>query len=276
MNTATVLVPAFETAMTEISHDLIEAIADHPGDAPARRLARQQVVADTMMSLEPQTPMETILAGHCLVFDHLILESAHQLLNCQEERIRLRIRPQVCASARMFLAELATFEKWHDRSMDRLAAEQRIETRLVQPARPAAVAQARSPEPARVAATAPDQRGQAAQPTIAANKLPAGAAEMSSPGARGPGASNPSPRPVPASTATQIRPGGPLAAERERAVILARPGQTAAAMNGELFALVHEAGLARERQRNSDALAAGGIRAEDAAETVPATATKVE
>jgi hypothetical protein len=224
MNTATV--PTFNASMTEISQDLIAAIAEHPGDSPARRVFRQQVVADTMMSLEPQTPMETILAGHCLVFDHLILESAHQLLNCQEERIRLRIRPQVCASARMFLAELATFERWHARSMDRLTAEQKIETRVVQPAQRAAVQ-----SPARPATEVGVPTASA--PSATAIREPAGAA------------------------AAQIRPDSPLAAERERAMVLAKRGQTAATVDEELHTLIHGAGLTRAEQPRSDALAAG-------------------
>jgi hypothetical protein len=261
----TVLVPAFDTAMTEISRDLIAAVAEHPGDSPARRLERQQAVADTMMSLEPQTPIETILAGHCLVFDHLILESAHHLLNCEEEKIRLRIRPQICASARMFLAELEKFEQRNTRSMVRLAAEQRIETRLVQPAqRAAAQASTQPAEPARAAP--PDQSGKATQPPAAANQPPPERQEISSPEVPAAKSSDPSPDPDREHAEAQINPDSPLAAERERAMIPARSGQSAATSGEQLLALIHEAGLARTNQRNSDALAGGGNGADDATE----------
>jgi hypothetical protein len=275
-------IPVFNVAMTEICHDVIAAVAEHPGDSPARRAIRQQAVADTMVSLEPHTPMESILAGHCLVFDHLIRESAHQLLNCQEERIRLRVRPQVCGSARMFLAALEKFEQWHARTTDQLVAETAIETRAAQPARRAAPpAQTRSAEPARAEAAAPgaivapDQRGQATRARAEVNQPPPESQAMSSPEA-----SNPSPGRVgehaDAATA-QIRPDSPFAAERELAMALARPGLTTAAMNEHLLAAFRDAipaeELARARQLHANALAPGGNRAQDTAETNSSTAT---
>jgi len=124
MNTAT-NDPAhpFHATMTEICKGTIATVADLPGDSPARRALRQQTVADTMVSFQPHNPLETILAGQCVVFDHLVHEAARELLRGQAELLKLRARPQICASAKIFLAGLEKFEQLQARSAASLASE---------------------------------------------------------------------------------------------------------------------------------------------------------
>src|ERR1700692_1106351 len=102
------------TAMGEITRAVIETVADRPGDSPARRLAppptppagrppRQQTTASTMMSFLPRDPVETMLAGQCVIFDHLLRDGAHDTLRGQQQDIKLRARPQILVAGKSFL-----------------------------------------------------------------------------------------------------------------------------------------------------------------------------
>lgn len=111
----------FETAMGEICQGVIETVADRPGDSEAKRFARHQTTAWTMMSMRPRDPLETMLAGHCVIFDHMLREGARDLLRGQSEQIRLRARPQVHASGKLFIVHLDKFEQMARRPADQLA-----------------------------------------------------------------------------------------------------------------------------------------------------------
>jgi hypothetical protein len=115
---------SYHNAMTSICLDVINTVADQPGDSPSQRSLRRQTVADTVMSLMPHDPVETMLAGQCVIFEHLVREGARDLLRGQAELIKLRARPQICASAKMLLSNLDKFEQRQARSIGQAVAEQ--------------------------------------------------------------------------------------------------------------------------------------------------------
>jgi hypothetical protein len=106
------------SAMREITRDVMETVADRPGDSPARRQVRQQTTVTIMMSLLPRDPAETMLAGQCVIFDHLLRDGAHDTLRGQQQDIKLRARPQILATGKMFLAHLARLEQMQTRVTD--------------------------------------------------------------------------------------------------------------------------------------------------------------
>jgi hypothetical protein len=122
------------TAMGEITRDVIETVADRPGDSPARRLTRQQTTASTIMSFLPRDPVETMLAGQCVIFDHLLRDGAHDTLRGQQQEIKLRARPQILATGKMFLAHLDRLAQMRTRLSDRFA----VQPPVAQAASPAA------------------------------------------------------------------------------------------------------------------------------------------
>jgi hypothetical protein len=111
------------SAMGEIVRQVIETVADRPGDSPARRIARQQATACTMMAFGPANPVETMLAGQCVIFDHLLRDGAHDTLRDQPPEIKLRARAQTLVTGKMFLAQFAKFEEIQTRAAARLAAQ---------------------------------------------------------------------------------------------------------------------------------------------------------
>jgi hypothetical protein len=140
----------FEPAMTEICRVAIATLDQPPGTTLDQRAVRRKTVADTMVSLVPHDPLETMLAGQCIVFEALVHEAASELLHGQSELLKLRARPQICASAKPFLANLEKFEQLQARSAEKMAVQPPVEA-------PAVAAQT-EPTPQ------PDQRPQAVPP----------------------------------------------------------------------------------------------------------------
>jgi hypothetical protein len=213
----------FHGAMTEICKTVISTVADHPNDSLERKVVRQQTIADTMVSLMPHDPLETMLAGQCVIFDAIVHDAARDLLRGQAQPFKLRSRPQICASARLFLANLTKFEQAQARAIDNLAAEQPAE---MQPARRTTPA---GTEPA----PQPEQRR---QPVAPASRPRADAIQSQS--------SETSP--------AQTNPTVPFAAEREIAQILAGRGQTGARMDATLAAAYPGTQRAEERPSLTD------------------------
>lgn len=181
----------FQAAMGEICKGVIETVAERPGESDAKRFIRQQTAVYAVMSFMPRDPLETMLAGHCVIFDHLLRDGARDSLRGQPEEIKLRARPQINASGKMFLAHLDKFKDMQARLVDNLAFQP-----ATQDAAPAEPTPARTDAPPPQAAHAPDPAptGPAAAAPVAA---PAGAAaEQSRPATQPAPSGQPAPRPT--------------------------------------------------------------------------------
>jgi hypothetical protein len=218
----------FQTAMSEITREVIETVADRPGDSPARRVARHQMTAWSILSFLPRDPVETMLAGQCVIFDHLLRDGVRDTLRGQHQDIKLRTRPQHVASAKMFLANLDKFEHMQTRLAAKLAGQPVEENATVSGAAPASVpkaplAAAASAEEGRHAAqTEPAKRAPVAAPTEAPGEAP-GEAQ-----AGGAAAGAPAVEASPRAHQDQVHPTTPVAAATVSHTTVAQTGaQTA-------------------------------------------------
>lgn len=153
---------SYHPAMNEICRDVMDCIGTRPGDTPARAARRTQMVADTMSSMMPLNPLETMLAGQCVMFDQLVLDATRDVMRGQTEDVKLRARPQICAMGRMLLAHLAKFQQLQAATVARLGG--RLDAAAAKVETPAATAQ--RPEPAQAAASSNDRREPAQTPSI--------------------------------------------------------------------------------------------------------------
>jgi hypothetical protein len=140
----------FRHAMTDICRGVTDAVCNQPGETPERTAARRRAVFETMASMLPNDPLETTLAGQCVIFDHVVREAATVLLGGQPETTKLRLRPQICASSRMLLANLAELRRTQADAEAKLGSQP-----AAAPTQTEAVATAdKTPEPAEEPAAA--------------------------------------------------------------------------------------------------------------------------
>jgi hypothetical protein len=128
----------YEHLMTELIRGVIHTVADLPGLTEAQRLLRHQTTVYAIMGLQPRDAVETMLAGHCVIYDHLLRDGARDLLRGQAEQIKLRARPSIHGSRKMFLTALATLSKMQLRPADTISVPRRAEASPKQSAPPAA------------------------------------------------------------------------------------------------------------------------------------------
>jgi hypothetical protein len=79
------------------------------------------------MALLPRDAVETILAGQCVMFDHLLRDATHDLLRNGAEPIKRRIRSQVTALGRLFLKHLEQLWQLQARPLQQTAASPHAE-----------------------------------------------------------------------------------------------------------------------------------------------------
>jgi hypothetical protein len=112
----------FEQLITELLRGLADAIADRPGETEAQRFARHQTAIFSVMAFMPRDAMETMLAGQCVMFDHLMRDAARDLLRNEAEPVKRRIRTQLTGLGRSFLNLLAEFRRLQSRAGQQTAA----------------------------------------------------------------------------------------------------------------------------------------------------------
>lgn len=111
----------FEQLITELLRGLAEAVADRPGETEAQRMLRHQIVVFSTMAFMPRDALETMLAGQCVMLDHLLRDGMRDLPRCQPEPIKLRVRSQLTAIGRLFLKHLGELKLLQARPLERIA-----------------------------------------------------------------------------------------------------------------------------------------------------------
>ena len=169
----------FQQLVSELLRGVAGAVADRPGQTEAQRFARHQTAIFSVMALLPRDAMEAMLAGQCVMIDHLLRDAVSDLLRSETAAGKLRIRTQVTALGRQFLKHLEQFCRMRARPDQQPAAPTHVERAQVglaqvervhvepelSPAAPPA------PEPTRQTTTAAPLTPDDAPATVAAQPL---------------------------------------------------------------------------------------------------------
>ena len=109
--------------LTELLRGIAETVAVRPGDTEARRAARHQAAAASVLAFLPRDPVEAMLAGQCVVFDHLVHDTARDMLRGMEDTARPRGRAQLIAMGGVFLKYVAELHRFQARPVETLASQ---------------------------------------------------------------------------------------------------------------------------------------------------------
>ena len=164
--------------LTELLRGIAETVAVRPGDTEARRAARHQAAAASVLAFLPRDPVEAMLAGQCVVFDHLVHDTARDMLRGLEGTARPRGRAQLIAMGGVFLRYMAELHRFQARPVETLAAQSQRDRS------PEAASSAPSPARAETPGETPARTSPA---PVAASpaKAPASASPSSTPIPRG-------------------------------------------------------------------------------------------
>jgi hypothetical protein len=112
----------FQQLVSELLRGLAGAVAERPGQTEAQRFARHQTAIFSVMAFLPRDAIETMLAGQCVMIDHLLRDAVSDLLRSETAAGKLRIRSQVTALGRQFLKHLDQFCRMRARPDEQPAA----------------------------------------------------------------------------------------------------------------------------------------------------------
>ncbi len=110
-----------EQCMTELIRGIIDTVADLPGLTPDQRFIKHQTAAFSLMAFHPRDAVETMLAGHCVIYDHLLRDGAHDLVRGPAEPSQLGARPGTLATGKMFLNTLNTLIRLQKRPAETIS-----------------------------------------------------------------------------------------------------------------------------------------------------------
>jgi hypothetical protein len=235
--------PAFgyEQIVQEMMRGLLDTVANRPDLSPQRQVSLKQTTVCTVMAYNPRDPIETMMAGQCVVYDHLMRDGARDLLRGQAEPNKLKARPGVLSAGKTFLAAMSMLLRMQDRPEHSLAFARPLPEAEEWPAPVPAMAPA-APADTMDPAAPPPEPGPQPQPVAAdpgpgpdkpAPGQPADAGCEASPGIAAMTAAPLAPAAVvEAARPRSAEPGGGTPAAMPREVAAARIGEPGAAIVG--------------------------------------------
>src|SRR3954447_9783972 len=97
--------------LTHVIGDIAKALSERNGESRDQQIGRLQAATYAIMAFSPNDPIQLILAGHCVMFHALIVDSVRATLSGQPEATRRATRSGIVAMNRAFANNLARLER---------------------------------------------------------------------------------------------------------------------------------------------------------------------
>jgi hypothetical protein len=101
--------------LTHIITDMAQAVSWRRDEPESRRLVRAQAAARTIVAFQPRDAIEAMLAGHCVMFHELIVDSVQTTLRGELDSTRRATRSGIVAMDKAFGANLLRLEQYRTR-----------------------------------------------------------------------------------------------------------------------------------------------------------------
>jgi hypothetical protein len=98
--------------LAHVVGDTANAVSERASEPQHRQHARRETAANTIMSFKPQDPVEAMLAGHCVMFHEMIVDSVHETLRGEAAATRPATRNSIVAMDKAFGNNLARLERY--------------------------------------------------------------------------------------------------------------------------------------------------------------------
>jgi hypothetical protein len=120
----------FRDLFAHVVGDIAKAICEREGETKQQQYARSEAAAHMVMGFLPRDVIETILAGRCVMFHELTVDSVRETLRGESDATRRATRGSIVAMDKAFANNLKLLEHYQKRpAMDRRdETEARLET----------------------------------------------------------------------------------------------------------------------------------------------------
>jgi hypothetical protein len=98
--------------LAHVVGDTANAVSERASEPQHRQHDRRETAANTIMSFKPQDPVEAMLAGHCVMFHEMIVDSVHETLRGETAATRPATRNSIVAMDKAFGNNLARLERY--------------------------------------------------------------------------------------------------------------------------------------------------------------------
>ena len=110
--------------LTHVIGDMAQAVAERPGETRAQSVGRAQAAAQTILAFLPGDAIEAMLAGRCVMFHELIVDSVRTTLRGEPDAARRATRSNIVAMDRAFGDNLRRLAQYRARRPDVVPEQQ--------------------------------------------------------------------------------------------------------------------------------------------------------
>jgi hypothetical protein len=161
--------------LTHVVGDMARSVAVRVGESEQQRLARAHYAAQTILAFLPTDAIEAMIAGHCVMFHEMIVDTVQTALRGEMDATRRATRNSIVAMDKAFGNNLIRLRQHRaglaEAAAEAFPADTLAETEIADRVRrhqPDARTEAASPEPANV--PHPNQPPAAADPMAGLNR----------------------------------------------------------------------------------------------------------
>jgi hypothetical protein len=116
--------------LAHIVGDIAKAISDRPGESQHQQFSRAQAAAQMILTFLPGDAIEAMLAGHCVMFHEMIVDSISATMHGMADTTRRATRSNIVAMDKAFGNNLTRLERYRARDAEASPADDRTETEI--------------------------------------------------------------------------------------------------------------------------------------------------
>ena len=102
----------FKDLYAHVVGGMAKAVSERNGQTRQQQSAHSQAVVHTIMGFRPRDVIEVMLAGHCVMFHEVLVESVHATLRGEPDPARHAPRPNLVALDKAFRGNLDLLERY--------------------------------------------------------------------------------------------------------------------------------------------------------------------
>jgi hypothetical protein len=105
----------FKELLSHLIGDMAKAIAERAGETVEQQFARSQAAVHTIMAFTPRDAIEVMIAGHCVMFHELIVDSVRDTMRDNAKAAQRGARSNIVAMDKAFGDNLERLERYQAR-----------------------------------------------------------------------------------------------------------------------------------------------------------------